>query len=118
MTASPTWSTKSPLSIGCFYVAGYLCFGAACVLIYQWILWLRSGTWTPHDMGQILLWAGWQHPPVSGWIGADDVIARVWQTIGECPISLAFSIAAVAIALLGFVQNSIAFRGTRLRDAH
>jgi hypothetical protein len=118
MALNPTWSTRSSLSIGCFYIACYLGFGAACALTYQWVEWLRTGYWITPQMSQILVAIGRQHPPSLGWPAIQPLIDSAWRLIGDCPISICFSIAAGAVALLGISWRAISSRRLALRDAH
>lgn len=118
MLANPAGTSKSPLGTACFYAATYLCFVAACLLTYQATGWLRTGHWDRHKMSLIFLWTGWQRAPSLGWTGAQDLIDRSWQAMADCPITVAFSIAAVILGLIGFVLNTGLRRDPALRSAH
>lgn len=117
MTTSSLGSMKSLLSVTCFYVASYLGFTAACVTTYEAVLWLRTGFWSPHLMRLLLAWSGWYRPPTLGMAAIQPFIDRAWETIGDCSISTAFAIAAIAIAGLGLARNIVVPRGRYLRDA-
>jgi hypothetical protein len=116
MTTSSNGSTKSLLSATCFYVASYLGFTAACITTYEAVLWYRTGFWSPHLMRLLLAWSGWYHPPALGMAGIQPFIDRAWETIGDCSISTAFAIAAIAIAGFGLARNAVVPRDGYLRD--
>ncbi len=119
MTTTMTSSQKSSLTTGCFYVAAYLGFGAACTLTYQWALWLRSGSWFVYDMSAILSWLGWQRAPSLGLPMVQPLIERGWEALNNCPISLGLAFAAVAVSLLGLAWSAVATaRDGALRNAH
>ena len=117
MTANLT-TPKSPLTTGCFYVAAYLGFGAACTLTYQWAIWLRSGSWVVQDMSLILNWLGWQRPPSLGIAAVQPLIEGGWQAFSDCPISLGLGFAAAAVSALGLVYSLVSTRSVTLRSAH
>ena len=109
---------QSMLSTACFYAAGYFCLGALLVLGYQTLFWYRQGAWLSYRMWVMLEWAGWQHSPPAPLARLQPLFNWVWEMIGNCPITIAFSLATIVAALLGFARESAYVRAVQLRDAH
>ncbi len=117
MSAQQT-EQRSLFATAWFYTAGYLCLSATAVLSYQTFLWLRHGAWLPFQMWNVLEWIGWQNPPLLTWTGLQPLIDLVWELIGNCPITIAGSTAAVMAAILGFASEQSSLHNAPLRDAH
>ena len=109
---------QSILSTGCFYAAGYFCLGALLVLGYQTLFWYRQGVWLSYRMWVLLDWVGVQHSPSAPVMRAQPLFDQIWQSFGNCPITIALSLATVVVAALGFVRETTYARATELRDAH
>ncbi len=109
---------QSILSTACFYAATYFCLGALLVLGYQALFWYRQGAWLSYRMWVFLQWAGIEHSPSAPVHGIQPVFDHVWQSFGNCPITIALSFATVVVALLGFVRETAYTRAMELRDAH
>jgi len=118
MSKNPTRSTKFLFGSGCLYAAAYLTIAAAGLFFYQAMLWYRTGAWLPHNMWQVLILTGWQHPPSMPWSRAQLVIDRLWDTIGNCPISIALSVVAIVVAVIGMKCSMPEGPVTGLRNAH
>jgi hypothetical protein len=104
MTVNRT-KPKSILSTACFYAAGYCCLAALLVFVSQALYWYREGVWASFRLWLILDWVGWQHAPRSPVPRLQPWLDQAWDMLSECPITIAFSIATVAIAVLGFAQE-------------
>jgi hypothetical protein len=109
---------QSILSTGCFYAAGYFCLGALLVLGYQTLFWYRQGAWMSYRMWVLLDWVGVQHSPSAPVTRVQPLFDHIWQSFGNCPITIALSLATVVVAALGFVRESAYARAVELRDAH
>lgn len=109
---------QSILSIGCFYAAGYFCLGALLVLGYQTLFWYRQGAWLSYRMWVLLEWAGVERSPSAPMTRIQPFFDWIWQSFGNCPITIAFSVATVLVAVLGFVRETTYIRAVELRDAH
>jgi len=111
-------TTKSVISLGCFYAAGYFCLAATLLLTYQTLVWLKQGAWLPYRMWLVLEWAGWHHSP-SVFVGrAQPLVDWIWDALGNCPITIALSAATILVTIFGYVSQSASIRAAELRDAH
>lgn len=109
---------QSIISTGCFYAAGYLALGATLALSLEVGLWYRQGAWITYRMWTLLDWAGLQHSPTAPISRVQPIIDHVWQAVGNCPITVALSLATAVIAFLGFPRESSYVRSMQLKDAH
>jgi hypothetical protein len=109
---------QSILSTGCFYSAGYLCLGALMVLGYQGLLWYREGAWLSYRMWVLLSWIGLDHSPAAPFTKIQPMFDHVWQSVGNCPITIALSLATAVIACIGFLRESAYVRAMQLKNAH
>lgn len=109
---------QSILSTGCFYTAGYLCLGALLVLGYQALFWYRGGAWLSYRMWVLFEWAGLHHTPTAPFSRFQPLFDYIWQGIGNCPITIALSLATAVIASLGFLRESAYIRAMELENAH
>lgn len=111
-------NSRSILSTGCFYAAGYFCIGATMLLGYQSLVWIRQGAWLPYRMWLVLEWVGWHHAPTFFWGRIQPLINWAWDALGNCPITITLSIATLAASALGYASQSASIRAAQLRDAH
>ncbi len=108
---------KSILSTACFCAAGYCCLVALIVLVSQALYWYSEGVWLSYRLWLLLDWAGWQHAPQSPVTRLQPWLNRAWETFSDCPITIAFTIAAIAAAVLGFTRKSAFARAIERRGA-
>lgn len=116
MTVNRT-KPRSILSTACFYAAGYCCLTALIVFISQAFYWYREGEWLSYRLWLILDWAGWEHAPRSPVPKLQPWVDQTWETLSDCPITIAFSIATVAIAVLGLAQETAVARAIERRQS-
>src|SRR5687767_4346025 len=78
-------------SIGALF--GIFLLGAACIVGFQCLYWLRFGEWFPLPIGAVWLWLGFSYPTVE-WVGVQKLI------------NLAMSVPlSVFVVALGFVAT-------------
>ena len=102
----------------CFYVAFYLSLGTIVLFSYQLLIWLRHGAWMPHQMWLLLKWAGWEQPPSLLGGSGQPVLDRLWDAIGNCPITVVLAPLAVGIAMLGVMHDPGRTQPAAWRNAH
>lgn len=105
MTVNQT-KPKSILATFCFCAAGYCCVGALLVFFDQALLWFREGAWPSYRLWVILDLAGWQQAPQSPVARLQPWLDQAWETLSNCPITIAFSVATIVFAGLGFARQS------------